>query len=433
MNHEVQSTQIKKTMLAAAVATALVAGNVQAANWLMLQGTEPANSAERAKVWGFVQAEYQQTDDTPLPSGKKAAFNQLAPDLTTSSGFNIKRARIGVRGANLPLDSKVNYFLLAEFGNNGITTGGNAGPGQVTDASITLNHIPGARIRVGQFKTPGVEESLQAAPVFNYVNFTNMTDRIINERQFTYSTGNTGRNGSNSSFRDIGVQVFDAFNVKGYEISYALMYGNGNGLNRSDNNKFKDLYTYVSLEKYFSDDKGPRAKSFKIFAWNQDGKRTLTTSPTVATSMDKNRTRSGLGTTFFNGKFRAAAEYITADGMIYGGSSGGGLPSDGATFSVQADEKANGYYLDLGYRVIPKLELKVRYDTLNSGTEVASNERKFTTTTIGGQYFINKKTTLLVDYEMREASAPNLASTHAANKILDTMDNRIAIQLGVVF
>lgn len=426
-------TYFKRTLVTSAIAALLASGSAQAANWLMLQGTEPANSAPATKVWGFVQAEYQQTDDTLLPNGKKAAFNQLAPDLTTSSGFNIKRARIGVRGANFPLDPNVNYFLLAEFGNNGITTGGNAGPGQLTDASITLNHIPGARIRVGQFKTPGVEESWQAAPVFNYVNFTSVTDRIINERQFTYSMGNTGRNGSNSSFRDTGVEVFDAFDVKGFEISYALMYGNGNGLNRTDNNKHKDVYTYVSLEKYFSDDKGPRAKSFKVFAWNQDGKRTLTTSPTVSTVMDKKRTRSGLGTTFFNGKFRAAAEYITADGMIYAGSSGGGLPSDGATFSVQADEKADGYYVDLGYRFIPKLELKVRYDLLNSGTEVAANERRFTTTTVGAQYFINKKTTLLVDYEMRDATAPNLASTHNANKILDKMDNRIAIQLGVVF
>lgn len=36
---------------------------------------------------------------------------------------------------------------------------------ELTDASITLNHIDGARVRVGLFKTPGSEESFKAIPV----------------------------------------------------------------------------------------------------------------------------------------------------------------------------------------------------------------------------------------------------------------------------
>ncbi|WP_373018576.1 porin [Thiomicrorhabdus sp.] len=430
--------KLKKTALLIALAGALGAQSAQAANWLMIQGTEKDHQAPRAKVWGFVQAEYQQTDDTKLTAGpyagKSAAFNQMAPQLDTSQGFNVRRARIGVRGGNFPLDEKVNYFLLTEFGNNGITTGGDASQGQLTDASVTLNHIPGARIRVGLFKTPGAEEGLQGIPVFNYVNFSNVTDRLLLERYFDNSTGNTGRSAPVGAFRDTGVEVFDAFRVGEWEHSYAVMLGNGNGLALTDNDKHQDLYLYASTEKIFNNTTGPRRQGLKFFAWMQDGKRTLDDVGTV------DRKRTGLGTTYWDGKYRLAAEYITADGMIYGGTSGAGLPSDGATFSVFPDQKADGYYVDLGYRVMPNLELNVRYDKLDSATktDAASNtnqdkHREFQTTTLGAQYFFNKKTSLRVNYEIRSIEAPDAPSTAPVHDILDSVDNRVSAQISLVF
>lgn len=221
----------------------------QASNWLMLQGTEPDNSAPRAKVWGFIQPEYQSTSGTELKAGpfkgQDMAPNQIRPDNKSNKTFNIRRARLGVRGTGFPLDPKVNYFFLAEFGNNGITTRNKAG--QITDASITLNHIEGARIRIGQFKTPTSEEGLQAIHVFNYVNFTNGTDQLLLER-FTNGDGSDNTDGANppngpvGAFRDIGVQVFDTFKKDNWEHSYAVMVGNGNGINRGDNDDNMDTY-----------------------------------------------------------------------------------------------------------------------------------------------------------------------------------------------
>ncbi|WP_028485547.1 porin family protein [Thiomicrorhabdus chilensis] len=426
-----KTSQLKKTALLIALAGAMTSQSVHAANWLMVQGTEKDHQAPRAKVWGFVQAEYQQTDDTKLKAGpyagKAAAFNQMAPQLDTSQGFNVRRARIGVRGNNFPLDNKINYFILAEFGNNGITTGGDASQGQLTDASVTLNHIPGARIRAGLFKTPGAEEGLQAIPVFNYVNFTNVTDRLLLERHFDNSTNNTGRSQSVGAFRDTGVQVFDAFRVGDWEHSYAVMLGNGNGLAMTDKDKHQDLYLYASTEKILDNSKGPRRAGLKFFAWMQDGKRTLDDVGTV------DRKRSGLGTTYWDGKYRLAAEYITADGMIYGGTKGAGTPDDGATFSVLTDEKASGYYLDLGYRVLPKLELNVRYDMLDSGTEEDANHREFQTTTLGAQYFFNKKTSVRLNYEMRSIDAPDLPAASPVHDILDSIDDRLSAQVSLVF
>lgn len=434
-----------KKVLPIAILAATASTGVQAADWLMLQGTEPTQQAPRAKVWGFVQLQYQQTDDTKKPSSlpaaagpnQPAAFNRVAPQLTSASSFNVKRARIGVRGNNFPLDPNINYFFLAEFGNNGITTGKNASQGQLTDASITLNHIPGARIRAGLFKTPGSEKAMQAIGVYNYINFTSVVDRLLLERTFDNATGDSGRNGPVGAFRDTGIQVFDSFNLKGWDTSYAVMIGNGNGLARVDNNKDKDTYLYLSTEKVFGASKGPRRHGLKFYAWSHNGKRTLSDVG------DKNLTRSGLGTTYFDGKYRMAAEYITADGMIYGGPTAGGLPASAggtSTFSVQPDQAAHGYYVDLGYRFHPKFELNLRYDYLDSGTKNNSKtgtnndeERQFTNTTLGAQYFLNKKTTLIANYEIRDIKAPGAPSAAPVHKILSALDNRIGLELRVVF
>lgn len=419
----------KKTAILLALAGALGTQSVQAANWLMLQGTEKADQAPRAKVWGFAQVDYQQTSGTKIPtlagaaaphSGKDAAFNMMAPQLTTSSGFNIKRARIGVRGANFPLDKDVNYFLMMEMGNNGITTGGSGSQGQLTDASVTLNHFDGARVRVGLFKTPGSEESFKGIPVFNYVNFTTGTDQLLIEKKINTSGVRTD---PAFAVRDTGIQIFDSFKDGAWEHSYAIMMGNGNGLAFSDDNEHKDLYLYASTEKVFGKSKGPRRHGMKFYAWSQTGKRTFG-------SADYDRNRSGLGMTYFDGKYRAAAEYFTADGMIFAGPAAGAA---GNPIAVQTDEKASAYQIDLGYRVKPNLELNLRYDALDRGTEVAANTREFKTTTLGAQYFFNKKTSVRMNYEIRNLKAPNLAATHNANLIAGALDNRLSAQLMMIF
>lgn len=473
-----------KTMTMAAACTAAmgVASTANAANWLMLQGTEPAGAAPRAKVWGFIQPEYQSTGGEDLAAGpwtgEKAIFNQIRPDIDTNKDMNILRARLGVRGTALPLDSNVNYFLLTEMGRNGVTNKDSASV-KLTDASITLNHIDGARVRVGKFKYPGAEEGLQAVHVFDYINFTNVTNGLLMERFFKYDGSGTfvqpaaGPDTASDSgqvnaplsgvgaFRDTGIQIFDTFKKDDWEHSYAIMYGNGNGSNNSDNDDNKDTYVYWSSEKVYGG-KGPRREGWKIFAWNQSGKRTITRELGDADASNDiegefDRERSGIGTTFRKGKIRASFEYITADGMIFAGSDGGAVPgtlsnlpgpaagkftvngdvgSDGqlkASWNVETEGEADGWYAHFGYQVTPKWELDVRYDVYNRMTDVSAKERKYETTTIGAQYFFNKKTRMILNYEMRDAEAPNLPSDHNANLILDSMDDRLSAQLLVIF
>ena len=176
-------TMFKKVALVAAC-TAMLGGitmEAQAANWLMLQGTEAPGTAPRAKVWGFIQAQYQKDFSDPNASQQYIPPKLIGPDLTSQETFNINRARIGVRGTGMPLDSNVNYFFLVEFGNNAITRTGN-GFAKVTDASVTFNNIKGARFRVGQFKTPGSEEVYQGIAIFDYINFTAFANQQLIER-----------------------------------------------------------------------------------------------------------------------------------------------------------------------------------------------------------------------------------------------------------
>lgn len=457
--------------VAAYTMTVLLPAVSYGANWLMLQGTEPPNAAPTVQVWGFLQPSYSKTDGTELKgggwAGQDAVFNLIAPDLETESQFYVQRARIGVRGQNFPLNADVNYLVLVEFGNNGVTSG-EGGGGKLTDASVTLNHLPGMRIRVGQFKSPGAEEALQAVPyVSPYVNFTNVTDTLLLERFFdrtgiptnpggscTVALGGTAdscanrSNGAVGAFRDIGVQLFDTFYVGTWEHSYAVMIGNGNGIARGDNDDNKDTYAYLATERVFTGE-GPLRDSLKFFIWNQSGKRTLVSGGTGAqngvsgaagTADEFDRKRRGVGVAFRESGYRVMAEYVKADGMIFDGTDGGAVPGAAnnartafAGFNIAPVDEADGYYLDIGYRLLPALELNARHDLLNRRTETTAAERKFTTTTLGFQYFFDKRNRLTVNYEQREAEAPNLSGTDPANLVLDSVDDRWSLQLTSTF
>jgi len=443
-------------------------GPALAVNWLKMQGTEPPGVSAQSQVWGFIQPEYQATTGTKLKAGswrgQNTAANMTRPDFRSESGFNIIRARIGVRGTGFPLDSNVNYFLLAEFGNNGITRQG-GGSVKLTDASITLNHIKGMRVRIGQFKIPGSEEGLQAIHVLDYINFTSGANQLLLERFFD-GDGSTGKtsaddinkpNGPVGAFRDVGIQLFDWFYTENWEHSYAIMVGNGNGITRGDNDGKRELYLYWASELllpgatpfpsaahlappvWSADHHGPRGARYhtwKLFGWYQDGKRTLIKE----NAGEYDRTRYGIGTTLRRGKVRAAAEYFRADGMIFSGTDGGAVPGaesnaggEFADVNVMTNGKANSAYLDFGYLLHPKLELDIRYDVLNRNTNISEEERIYQTLTLGVQYFFNKMSRVLFNYAFRDARAPNAATDADVNQILESMDDRISAQLLVIF
>ncbi|AKJ96289.1 hypothetical protein TVD_13370 [Thioalkalivibrio versutus] len=428
-------------------ATALgLAAPAQSANWLMLQGTEPEDAAARAHFWGFVQPGFKHDASDPNPGGAYVPPKLIGPDLTSQSGFNLNRARIGARGTGFPLDGRINYFIMAELGNNGITQPGNSFA-KLTDASITLNHLPGARVRVGLFKTPGSEEVFQGIVNLDYIEFTNfanqqLIERLPNDRytsnmppQPMDSAGDLNRfDKSVAAGRDTGIQVFDTFEFGDWEHSYAVMVGNGNGLNVGDMDNNRDTYLYWSSEYIFGG-QGPRVEGVKMFAWDQRGKRRLDhTNDGVHNPETFDRERRGLGVRYLKKPWRIAAEYGTAEGMIWVGPH---APTFDMNPAVPAGNgvngKADGYQVDVGY-YIPntKWEVAGRYDIYNR-LKNDPFETRWETLTLAAQYHFNPKTRLTLNYIMRDVEAVNFPSGAGPNANVDGIGNRTAIQLTHIF
>lgn len=432
-------------MVLACAGAMLATTNTFAANWLMLQGTEPDAAAPRVKMWGFVQAQYQKDDSDANAGGAYIPPKLIGPNLTSQSAFNVNRARIGLRGTGMPIDPKVNYFMLLELGNNGITAA-EGGGAYITDASITLNHIKGARIRMGTFKAPMAEEGLAAIHVFDYINFTSVSNQLMLERFPNARDGSnappsaipaTGLNQFDrgvGAFRDTGVQVFDAFRNGDWEHSYAIMIGNGNGLNFGDNDDEKDTYVYFSTEKIFAG-KGPFRQGVKMFAWSQSGSRQLDQSADgVYNPVEYDRDRAGVGIKYLKKPWRATFEYMTGEGMIFVG-------PDKALFDINAPGgagdgtlgEASGFYLEGGY-YIPGTAWSVdlRYDVYNR-LEDDTLEMEFATTTLGANYKFNKKTRLTLGISDTAAEAINFATGVGPNANLDGVGSRFAVQVTHIF
>jgi len=304
-----------RVILGAILTFSLGASAAQAADWLALQGTEPAGSQVRAKLWGFVQPEFQATDGTALAAGpfagQPASFNQIPPELEDHSTFLIRRARVGLRGNLLPQNSQINYFLLLEAAR--MASPMERGAHQAYGCEHDVQLPAGRADSLGQFKYPGAEEGLMAIQSYDYINFSNATNILLQERFFDSdgsisSLDENAPNGPVGAFRDIGAQVFDAYAFGNWEHSYALMLGNGNGILRGDDNSAKDVYLYWASERVFAG-KGPRRQGWKLLAWHQQGERTLASGATQ-TVADFDRARWGVGTTLRKDKYRAAAEYI---------------------------------------------------------------------------------------------------------------------------
>ena len=359
----------------------------------------------------------------------------IGPDLTSQSAFNVNRARIGVRGANFPLDGKTNYFLLVEFGNNALTNAKDSYAPRVSDASITLNHIKGARVRMGLFKYPGSEEGLQGIGVLDYINFTEVSNQMMLERtqsEYNVARWNADANKTFSeydrpvgAFRDVGIQVFDTFQTGGLETSYALMIGNGNGVNFTDNNDDKDVYAYLSTEKVFGG-KGGRREGLKGYAWYQAGKRSVDRNEDGSYDDTVKRQRWGVGATYLKKPFRVMAEYMKGENMIFAGPDKPDYqfgPSNGI------DGEAKGYYLDVGY-YIPgtKWELDARYDWYNRFIG-QPHDATFKTVTLGAQYHVNKKTRITANYAFRSFGSDNATQ----DGVLDGVKGRAAIQITAIY
>jgi hypothetical protein len=112
----------------------------------------------------------------------------------------------------------------------------------------------------------------------------------------------------------------------------------------------------------------------------------------------------------------------------------------------ESGNKADGYYLEGGWRFNRKWEADLRYDYLDRLSNSAYDERKFTTTTLGLQYFYSPTLRFAVNYEIRDLKSPDvntpgLSGSAAqqktqltdANLIGSSMGNRISVMATWIF
>lgn len=422
----------------------LACHQVQAANWVMLLGTEPP-SAPAYRPFGFIGVDYQQTQGTDLPAGpwegQPMVLNQIPPNLDTDSTLQFSFVRLGLRGRLL--DGKLNYWVSPLAGDNPISQNGTPNV-KFTDVSATASLIPYARIRIGQFKYPGSEEGMQPTVLRDYISPTAVNAQLVNERPLD-SDGlppddANDLTGPVSGWRDTGIQLFDAFKTGDWEHTYAVMAGAGSGLAiyNGTGSGTPDWWLYWSSEWVFGG-KGPFRDGLKLTGWYQTGERELRAGP-EQTKQTFDRTRWGLGTTFRRGPWRAAAEWIKGDGMIFNGTDAvavpGAISNNGmrvASYNVLPENEADGWYLDAGYTLFDKWELRARWDRLNRGTDSDITERRFETLTLGTTYRFNKHVRVLIDYQFRDFKAPGLPGAAMPNVILDDVDNVFAARVWARF
>lgn len=462
---------MKRKLLVAAVFTAF--GHAPASfatNWYEVYQTEPVG-APAYTIWGFIQPQFVHNTGgavsgltgpaAPL-NGKVPVFNMVGPDLTSKDQGQFFRARPGVRGALA--NDMIDYFLLAEVGNNAITKNGfyngayNERSFVMSDATVTLNYIPGARIRLGLGRLPLGEEAMLGEPALDYTTFTNVTDGLLNERflapvagklpttaggvKFNPTSaggaaGNAALVGSVGAFRDTGVQVFDWFRQGKMEYAYALMVSQADGVNfDTSNNPGNHDVTGRMQASYVFGGSGPRRQDLTAFIWHQEGKRYFS-------GVNYDRMREGLGLKYWDGKFRVGGEYIQGSGMIYMGPNPpfGAPVASTQLMAMESSNKANGYYLDTGWKFAEKFEADLRYDTYDKMTNSAFDERKLDTWTVGGQYFYSKAMRFILNYSYRTAKVANPVGTSAAQQtalnnamnILDATGNVFSVQMTYMF
>ena len=485
------STTIKRGAVAAACATGmLLSGTASAANWLMLQGVEGKKAPDH-RLFAFVQPAYSgnpgaeklkglvnPATGTAFPdgngNGQYAVPNTVTPDFDETAEVYLRRARLGMRGRfSGPLKNsfttKINYFgLLALddglFNQNQFDS--DRRPVSLDHASLTFNHIPGARIRVGLFKNPVSEEIFQAINTIDWIEFTTFGATAVLETFYSGNANAVGNGGAVNSGagttersaygfsagRDWGVQVFDSFKVanKSWDLSYAVKVGRGEDVHRgSDSDNNEELYLYASAEQNLKGGRGPRKNGIKYYAWRQSGERSFYTD---ATNKEYDRTRYGIGVKglgkFFGSKYkhRFGAELAYAKGMIFAGPAGGAARGDQTTglgavaFAADDDNKSRALQLEYGFYLNKNWQFDIRwakeqrlYET--SADINAGSERELTETTLGVTYHFTKKARMTFNYGFRDVKAPNNYDTSTGignTTVLGRIDNNVDIATGSI-
>ncbi len=401
---------------------------VHSADWVMIQSTEDEGSTKRAKVFGMLQVNYKTTANSELKFGpglnKDAVFNQVNPERSVNSGFEVKNAYIGIRGAGFVLDKRINYLVAFDAGKNGLTLNNGA---SLADASITYRPSKSYGFRFGQMKTPTATEGL-ASPATQVFNNHDFFSQIIGKEKFINPDDTSEI--TTSAYRDIGLQFFGNFKTSDqWEHTYALMLGNGS-ITRTEQTDGEDFYAKWS--SFYLLNKGRKGfrQDMEITGWLHTGKRIGLTS-NESYGID----RYGIAINYLHNQLRFNASANVANGKILHGTTGGMKPGEsygtGQTAGyIETDKgKATGFAVALGYKITPNTEVVARYDNLDREGTQPSQSKLFERLTFGTAYRFNPKTHIVANYEIKRGSS----DTDSTDAILESMDNELSVEMKHLF
>lgn len=403
---------------------ALAPRAAHAADWPIVTGTEEGAKDTPFRFFGFVQivgeANVLGERVTGLSApklrpyeGQWATFNTLQ-DSDATWGMSVRRLRPGVRGSVPGTDQKITYVATVELGKAGVTR---LTPATPMDVGVTFSYLPGARIRVGQFKLPMSDEVVESNPLASeLVNYSQAASQLLLESRVV-----GGKLASNAyGFRDLGVEAFESFSLgKKLSLSYQAMVSQGR-MGAVDDDPAKDVSGRVTTSWVFSGKPSDaHRQELSLYFWGLHGTRAYE-------GARAQRNRSGAGVSLELEPVRFRAELVTAQGMVFSGSQ----PSfASAPVSVTPNGRALGFVAFARVRLGEHVLLKLRYDELHRNTESAPDTRVFRTLTPAIEAQITPKMRLMLDYERHWILAPD--GTADAKRIVDTAGDRVLLQASV--
>lgn len=288
-------------------------------------------------------------------------------DTSEADGFNIRRARIDLRGDIIP---KFEYHVQLGF----------EGSPKLLDATFAYKPKSWIAIYAGQGKPAFCYDNLVSA--FHFLT----EDRTQLDNSMAFRSGDLY---GNQLGRDIGIWAQGTLHTSPTEsdvtarpvVDYAIGIFNGAGINVTDNNRKKDISGALGFSPF---------TDFWIYGRFLSGTARTLADPGV----DDTRKRYGGNIMYTKGRWTMNAEFLMA--------------SDKSDSLPELDR--SGYYGTLGYFVLAeKLQLVARwdhYDPDNALTGNAVNKLGLTST-----WYITHLTRVQIEYDLvREESGPQVSN-----------------------